>query len=192
MEPTIETKPLLHRRLGLRLALLACAMFGFGYLLVPMYYVLCAITGIGIGAQPSTAAAAPIPLTVDTSRQVTVVFIASVNESAAWEFRPAVASVVMHPGEITEAKFYARNLTDRQLVAQAVPSIAPGEGAKHLHKLECFCFKTQAFAPKEGRDLLVRFYLDPALPGFVDQIALSYTLFDMHQIASLDQAKPRS
>jgi cytochrome c oxidase assembly protein subunit 11 len=190
MEPTPETKQLRHRRLGLRLALLACAMFGFGYLLVPLYYALCAITGFG--TQAFAAAAPPVPLPVDASRQVTVVFIASVNESAPWEFRPAVASVVVHPGEITEAKFYARNLTDRKLVAQAVPSIAPGEGAKHLHKLECFCFKTQVFAPNEGRDLLVRFYLDPALPGYVDQVALSYTLFDTHQVASGEERKPRS
>lgn len=179
-----------HRSLSLRLALLACAMFGFGYLLVPMYYTLCAITGIG--TRVSQAVAAPVEAQIDASRVITVQFVTSVNEYAPWEFRPALGSVRIHPGEITEARFFARNLTDRKLIAQAVPNIVPNEGARHLHKLECFCFKTQDFAPHEGRDLTVRFYVDPALPAYVDDVTLSYTLFDTHLAASTDPTKARS
>jgi cytochrome c oxidase assembly protein subunit 11 len=170
-----------HRKLSSRLALLAVAMFGFGYLLVPMYYTLCAITGVG--TQVAQANAAPLLGETDLNRTVTVDFISSVNEFAPWEFHPAVSSLQVHPGKVYTAKFFARNLTDRVLVGQAVPSITPGDGAKHLHKLECFCFTQQQFEPKEGRDLEVRFYLDPALPEFIDRVTLSYTFFDTHRAA---------
>jgi cytochrome c oxidase assembly protein subunit 11 len=171
-----------HRQLGGRLALLAIAMFGFGYLLVPIYYSLCAITGIG--PQASEANAAPLPGDLDLNRTVTVEFISSVNEFAPWEFHPAVNSIEVHPGKVYAAKFFAKNLTDRVLVGQAVPSITPGDGAKHLHKLDCFCFRQQQFEPKEARDLEVRFYLDRALPGYIDRVTLSYTFFDTHRAAA--------
>ena len=36
-----------NRQLVTRLAIMATCMFGFGFLLVPIYDVLCEITGIG-------------------------------------------------------------------------------------------------------------------------------------------------
>lgn len=163
-----------NRSLTLRLAALAVAMFGFGYLLVPLYYVLCDITGIG--GRTSDAVAA-VPTAVDEHRRVTVEFSASVNEYAPWEFRPETATLEVEPGKLYDATFLARNLTDRPLTGQAVPSVAPGEGARYLKKTECFCFRSQDFAPAESRDLKVQFYLDPALPKYVERITLSYTMF---------------
>ena len=171
-----------HRKLSVRLALLAVAMFGFGYVLVPIYYTLCQITGIG--ARATQATAAPLAIDADVNRTVTVEFISSVNEFAPWEFHPTAPSVELHPGQLYTAKFYARNLTDRVLVGQAVPRITPGDGAKHLHKLDCFCFKQQQFEPKEARDLEVRFYLDRELPTYIDRVTLSYTFFDTHRTAA--------
>jgi cytochrome c oxidase assembly protein subunit 11 len=168
-----------HRKLSLRLALLAAAMFGFGYLLVPIYYTLCQITGIG--PQASQANSAPLASDADPSRNITVEFISSVNEFAPWEFHPDAPSAEVHPGQVYTARFFARNLTDRVLVGQAVPSITPGDAAKHLHKLDCFCFRQQQFEPKEGRELVVRFYLDGQFPTYVDRLTLSYTFFDTHR-----------
>jgi cytochrome c oxidase assembly protein subunit 11 len=163
-----------HRRLTFRLGLMAVAMFGFGFLLVPFYYLICDITGIG--GRPATVAA-PAPSAVDAQRRVAVEFVATVNEYAPWEFRPETSSIEVEPGKLYDVAFLARNLTDHHLVGQAVPSIAPGEGAKYFRKTECFCFQAQEFAPAEQRDLRVQFYLDPALPKYVDRITLSYTLY---------------
>lgn len=69
-----------------------------------------------------------------------------------------------------------------------MPSIAPGEGAKYFRKTECFCFQAQEFAPAEQRDLRVQFYLDPALPEYVDRITLSYTLYVKPQAATATAA----
>jgi len=42
---TMATDPSRKRALPVRLAVLAVAMFGFGYLLVPLYSVICRLTG---------------------------------------------------------------------------------------------------------------------------------------------------
>jgi cytochrome c oxidase assembly protein subunit 11 len=178
-----------NRRLTGRLALLAAAMFGFGFLLSPLYDLFCEVVGIGIGTPE--VAAVPANMQVDKDRLVTVEFVAAVNESAPWEFRPVVASLRVHPGELHDTQFLARNLTRGRLVGQAVPSIAPGEGAKYLHKTECFCFNAQEFAATEARELGLRFYVDPAIPPYLDRITLSYTMFVSQQVASLEPATAR-
>ena len=173
MKSAGETRRL-NRSLTLRLAALALAMFGFGFLLVPLYYVLCDITGIG--GRTSEAVAAQ-PTEVAAGRRVMVEFAASVNEYAPWEFRPEVTTLEVEPGRLYEVSFLARNLTGQPLTGQAIPSVAPGQSAKYLKKTECFCFRAQEFAPAETRHLTVQFYLDPALPRYVDRLTLSYTMF---------------
>lgn len=170
-----------NHRLTARLALLACAMFGFGFLLVPLYGLVCEITGVGI--RPPEVSAAPAPMQRDESRLITVEFIAAVNEYAPWDFRPVVATMKVHPGELYNTQFLARNLTDRPLVGRAVPSIAPAEGAKYLRKTQCFCFDSQDFAPAESRELGVQFFIDPAIPSYLERLTLSYTMFVNQQVA---------
>jgi cytochrome c oxidase assembly protein subunit 11 len=86
--------------------------------------------------------------------------------------------VRVHPGQLYTAQFYARNLSGRDSVAQAVPNIAPSEVAAYFHKTECFCFSPQHFSLDEGRDMPVRFIIDPALPAHIDLITLAYTFYD--------------
>ena len=73
---------------------------------------------------------------------------------------------------------FAKNLTAGATVAQAVPSISPTEAAQYLHKTQCFCFSPQHFAVGEGREMPVRFIVDPKLPGNIDRITLAYTFYD--------------
>jgi cytochrome c oxidase assembly protein subunit 11 len=72
----------------------------------------------------------------------------------------------------------AKNLTGKDKIAQAVPSVAPAQAAKYFKKLECFCFTTQEFAANEEKQMPVRFIVDPELPSYIDTITLSYTFFD--------------
>ncbi|MEQ1801003.1 MAG: cytochrome c oxidase assembly protein [Gammaproteobacteria bacterium] len=162
-------------RLVFRLAVMAVSMFAFGFLLVPLYEVMCKITGIG---GRTNAEAATISATQAVSeRLITVEFVAVLNEQAPWEFRPTVSSIQVHPGQLYDTAFFARNLTDGVLVGSAVPSVAPGQAAKHFIKTECFCFTQQNFTAGEGRDMGVQFMIDPALPDFIDRVTLSYTFF---------------
>jgi len=84
--------------------------------------------------------------------------------------------------------FFAHNLTDRQKIAQAVPSVAPPQAAKHFKKLECFCFSQQEFTAGERKEMPVRFIIDSALPDHIDTITLSYTFFDTERISHADEA----
>lgn len=166
--------------LARRLLLLAIGMFGFGFLLVPLYDAFCEITGFGgrTNETPATAEAR-----ADTSRSINLEFVTTVNEYAPWKFRSNEAGMTVHPGGMYEAMFTATNLSDRHKIAQAVPSVAPQEAAKYFKKLECFCFTTQEFAANETRDLPVRFIIDPDLPVHVDTITLSYTFFDTARLS---------
>jgi cytochrome c oxidase assembly protein subunit 11 len=162
------------RWLALKLAGIVAAMFAFGFALVPLYDVFCTLTGFGgkTASTPAAVVAAP-----DASRTVRVEFVAAVARGAPWEFAPATSHLDVHPGQIYEARFHARNLTNEPRVAQAVPSVAPGTAAQHFKKIQCFCFTSQAFAPAETRELTVVFSVAPELPATTDTLSLAYTLF---------------
>lgn len=167
--------------LVVKLIVLALGMFGFGFLLVPLYDVFCDITGIG-GKFDTTAAVVEVRTPSD-DRTITVEFIASLNEYAPWEFRPAVASMEVRPGEMYDTTFFARNLTEREIVGQAVPSIAPGQAVKYFQKTECFCFTSQQFDALEAKDMPLKFVVDQDLPAHIDRLTLSYTFFVTEQVA---------
>ena len=73
-------------------------MFGFGYLMVPIYNVLCDLTGLN-GKTGSISSAQASALKVDTERLIKVEFTGSLNEYAPWRFRPSVTSMMVHPGK---------------------------------------------------------------------------------------------
>jgi cytochrome c oxidase assembly protein subunit 11 len=154
-------------------------MFGFGFALVPLYDVICDITGLNGRTADGPAASADYP--VDESRAVTVEFVALENGYSAWEFRPAVTRMSVVPGKLYQTTFFARNLQAEPKVAQAVPSVAPGRAARHFNKTECFCFTRQVFEPGEGRDMPLVFVLDPKLPPDVATVTLSYTFFELQE-----------
>ena len=164
-----------HRGILLR-ALVVCAlMFAFGFAIVPLYRVLCDVTGIN-GRMALVSAAETSR--VDTARLVTVQFVANRNQDLPWDFQPDVQSLAVHPGEMNTVTYLAHNLNAHPMVGRAIPSVAPGEAAKYLRKVECFCFSEQAFEAGETRHMPVRFYIDAALPPEIGTITLSYTFFD--------------
>jgi cytochrome c oxidase assembly protein subunit 11 len=171
-----------HRLLAGKLLFMAVAMFGFGFLLVPLYDVFCEVTGIGL--RTGTPTAATVSESAVSDRTVTVEFLATRNQQAPWDFHPAVASMQVVPGKLYHTTYYAKNLTDRALVGQAVPSVAPGQATQHFKKTECFCFESQKFAPKEARDMGLTFMVDPDLPAYIDRVTLSYTFFINQQVAA--------
>ena len=164
-----------------RIALVALAMFGFGYLLVPLYDVFCEITGLNGKTGRVDEAAVVARYEPDLSRTVTVQFVANNNLGMPWEFGPVVASMQVHPGKVYETAFTARNPTTHDMVAQAVPSVAPGKASRYFNKTECFCFSQQPLAAGERKEMPLRFIVDPNLPGDVQTLTLAYTMFDVTQ-----------
>jgi cytochrome c oxidase assembly protein subunit 11 len=167
-----------NRRLTGKLWLFVAGSFAFGFALVPLYRVLCQVTGFGDQKLLSEAVPAAQVGTTDATRTVTVEFMGNLPTVGNWEFHPSQHSLRVHPGQLYEATFVARNLTGHDTVAQAVPNIAPGEAATWFHKTQCFCFAPQAFKRGQERVLPVRFFLDRALPVNIDRVTLSYTFYD--------------
>jgi cytochrome c oxidase assembly protein subunit 11 len=176
-----------NRSLTLQLTLFAGCAFGFGFALVPLYDLLCNVTGIGdqkllLNATAAPAASSQAPLAAAGSaaaqRWVTIEFVGRLPTVGNWQFRPLMNEVRVRPGQLYEAKFLARNLTGHDTVAQAVPNITPGMASAWFHKTDCFCFSPQSFRKDEERVLPVRFFVDKALPESVDRLTLSYTFYD--------------
>jgi len=165
-----------NRKLIWQLWLFAAGFLAFGFALVPLYNVLCDVTGYGDRSKLEKAAA--VVEAPDETRMVTIEFISSSPTYGSWEFRPEVAQLQVHPGKLYEAKFYARNLRDQPVIAQAVPSIAPLQATQYFRKTECFCFQPQNFAAEEARELSVRFIVDPKLPATIDRLTLGYAMYD--------------
>ncbi|MGY0197246.1 cytochrome c oxidase assembly protein [Leptothrix sp. BB-4] len=167
-----------------KLALIACLMFGFGYALVPLYRAICESMGINVLSLAETRQAgrssrdeALRNTQVDRSRTITVEFDA--NARGPWDFKPAQRSVQVHPGEITTVLYEFRNVQNRTMAAQAIPSYAPQNATPHFNKLECFCFNEYTLKPGEAKSWPVVFVIDPKLPKDVTTITLSYTFFEV-------------
>jgi cytochrome c oxidase assembly protein subunit 11 len=157
-------------------------MFAFGYALVPIYRSICDALGINVLslAERETAAAAPKydkNTQVDTSRSITVEFDA--NARGPWDFKPALRSLDVHPGEIVTVMYQFKNIQNRTMAAQAIPSYAPMQAMRYFNKLECFCFSEYTLKPGEGKEWPVVFVIDPKLPKDVKTITLSYTFFEV-------------
>jgi len=179
---TIGSKKRANRKLVRTLLLMTAGSFAFGWALIPLYDVLCRAAGIGNAEAKSGKSV--VEESVDPNREVTIEFVAEPASVGSFDFRPKVASMRIHPGKLYDAEFYAKNLTNEASVAQAVPSISPTGTAKYFHKTECFCFSPQKFGAGEGRDLPVRFIVDPQLPRTVDKLTLAYTIYDTTQSAT--------
>ncbi len=168
-----------------KLAVVALAMFGFGYALVPIYLAICEMTGINILAlgekelpgSGNARLAEPENSQVDTSRLITVEFDA--NARGPWHFKPMQNSLQVHPGEMATVMYEFQNVQDRTMSAQAIPSYAPNQAAAHFNKLECFCFNQYTLAPGEKKLWPVAFVIDKKLSKDVTTITLSYTFFEV-------------
>jgi cytochrome c oxidase assembly protein subunit 11 len=196
-----------NRRMFGKLLVVAALMFGFGFALVPMYRAICSVLGINVLSLAERRGAGFDELDVantqvDASRTITVEFDA--NARGPWDFKPAVSSLQVHPGEVATVMYEFRNRQDRTMAAQAIPSYAPRQAMAHFNKIECFCFNEYTLAPGESKKWPVVFVIDPKLPKDVGTITLSYTFFEvggkvpvapaggLSNAAAPSQAGPRS
>ncbi|PTC00221.1 cytochrome c oxidase assembly protein [Thalassospira xiamenensis] len=173
-----------NSRIVKRLLVTVACMFAFGFALVPLYDVFCDITGFN-GRTKNEQAAVSVG-EIDKSRTVRVQFITRNNKGMPWDFGPEVKEVRVHPGETKVVNFLAKNRTSNNMVAQAIPSVAPGEAALYLNKTECFCFNQQPLLAGADTAMPMQFYLDPDIPEHITTLTLSYTLYDMTANASED------
>jgi cytochrome c oxidase assembly protein subunit 11 len=167
----------LNRHLFGKLVVIAVAMFGFGYALIPVYKQMCELMGINVLTQSDGTTVRDANTQVDMTRTITVEFDG--NSQGPWRFRPVQRSIAVHPGELATVLYEVVNTQARTVQAQAIPSYAPQSATPHFKKVECFCFKQQTLKANEAKQMPVVFFIDPALPKEVKNITLSYTFFEV-------------
>lgn len=175
-----------NKRLVRNLILVAVAMFGFGYALVPLYNWVCVdLLGLRDRADlaPSSsnnrAVGKETVYEIQQNREVLVEFTTVLNAGAPMLFRAETQQMKVHPGQYYVVNFYAENTSDKILKAQAKPSISPVELTDFFEKTQCFCFVEQTFKPKESKTMPVRFVVKPNLSEQYNKITLLYTFFDI-------------
>ncbi|MCW4445932.1 cytochrome c oxidase assembly protein [Vibrio splendidus] len=154
------------------------AMFGFGFALVPLYDVMCEALGIN-GKTNTVSAVQPQGMQPDYSRTVRVEFMSHIKPDMPWQFSPEVRVLEVHPGEVVQTNYIAKNLSGASLVGQAVPSVSPGMGATYFNKMECFCFNQQPLEGHKSAEMGLIFYIEPDIPESIHTLTLSYTLFNI-------------
>lgn len=189
MSENVHPAPISHRRLVIRLLMMVAAASLFAWAMVPLYNVLCEVTGFngktggqgvirdGFGAG-GLMVAAPTSA-VDTSRTVRVEFTGTVMPGLPWDMRPLTTHLDIHPGELQQVTYLVRNTSDRTITGQAVPSVTPGQAAQHFEKIECFCFEQQTLAPGESQEMPLAFIVKPEVDRDIAHITLSYAFFSI-------------
>lgn len=164
-----------NKKLVRKLLWLVVGSLLFAYALVPLYDVLCSLTGLNGKTQDTATELSKAK--VDNTRWVTVQFTSSVMPGLGWNFYPKQPSIKLHPGQIETVIFIAKNTTNQVVAGQAVPSVTPGIASANLKKIECFCFVRQSLNPGEEKEMPLRFFVSPELPADVSEMTLSYSFF---------------
>ena len=164
-----------NKKLVIKLVLGVVAALLFAFALVPLYNVICSMTGLNGKTNTIPAKAS---LQVDLTREVAVELTSSVMPGLGWNFYPETPKVMVHPGEIQTVTFIAKNVTNEVVTGQAIPSISPGQATPYFKKIECFCFQRQALNPGEVKKMPLRFYVSPDVPEDIRVITLSYAFYN--------------
>ena len=165
------------RRTALACAGLAFGMVGLAYASVPLYDLLCKVTGFD--GTPIVRASNGSRV---VDRTITVRFDANVSPGLPWRFAPETPEVKVKLGETTTVAYKVTNTGDRASAGIATYNVQPDLAGAYFSKLECFCFTEQTLQPGETLESAVVFYVDPRLAEDADvkdlhSITLSYTYF---------------
>jgi len=168
-------------RTGLTLLVLLGLVAGMSGLVVasvPLYRMICEVTGLG--GTTRVAERGEERRTSDVV--VTVLFDANVNKGLPWRFAPAQREMKVKLGEEALAFFTATNLSDQPVTGTATFNVTPAKAGPYFNKIECFCFTEQRLEPGQTVEMPVSFFVDPAMldnenANEVRTITLSYTFF---------------
>ena len=158
----------------LKLFIAPILMFAFAFALVPIYDVLCELTGFN---GTSGRIYNEVQYDINEKRLVNIDFFAMTMPGFSVKFYPKIKSMNINPGKFYTASYIAENNTNTTIIGQAVPSVAPNDAARHFKKLECFCFNKQVFKPQQKIEMTLRFVIEPELDERIKDISLSYNFF---------------
>ena len=157
-------------------------MFFFSFMLVPLYNVFCEVTGLNGKIYGQSYFFVKDEVEKKDSREIRIKFLSQVNESAPVNFFPSSNEVRVWTDKVSKTSYIAENTTDKQLTLTIIPSVSPGLAADNVKKIQCFCFEEQVLMPYERQEWPVRFYVSSEVGDNVNDIYLSYTLFETDRV----------
>lgn len=157
------------------LLFLVFVMILFAVALIPLYDILCELTGINGKTRKSSA---ELNYTVDLERNITLEFVTSIGAGTGLVFKAEQYEIKAHPGEVIKMAYKVTNKTKKRMLAKARSSITPGPAAEYIKITECFCFESQTFEAGETQQLEVQMLVDPALPVRYKRLTLGLTFYD--------------
>ena len=96
-------------------------------------------------------------------RKITINFVAKVDSSLEWEFKPLQDTIDVKIGENRIIEYVGKNLSNRTITSTANFIAEPEAFQAYLVKTECFCFTEQTLKPGESKIFTMVFYIDPSL-----------------------------
>lgn len=156
---------------------LSLVMFCFAFAMAPLYNAFCQATGFN-GAT-STRVDRSLFKQVDRTRKVNLTFDSNTHPTLRGRLYSSLGKTRLYPGEIYTLYYTMENHQDWPVLVRAIPSVTPVIGARHIRKLECFCFATQRLEAHQKVVFPLKIMIDPDLPSYVQNLTLSYTLFDV-------------
>jgi len=172
-----------HRWTVLGLSLAFAAMVALVAASVPIYNLICSVTGMGGTTRVATEAQADaIAAQGEKFPFITVRFNADVNRDMPWSFYPVQREVRVQIGVPQTIYYRAINRSTQRVTGTATFNVTPLQVGSYFDKIQCFCFTEQTLEPGQSVDMPVRFFVDPAIlkaPDGADfkTITLSYTFF---------------
>jgi len=166
-----------NRRIALAAFTVVAFMVGVSFAFVPLYTLICQVTGLG-GTPQVTEHASQIVSNAD----IDIRFDANVDRSLPWTFEPKKPKITLKLGETGVVSYLATNTSDEPVTGISTFNVTPLKVAQYFTKIECFCFIEQTLEPGQTANMPVTFYVDPALSKDdlaqeVKTVTLSYTFY---------------
>ena len=166
-----------NKQLLLSILLLILSMALLSFAAVPIYNLFCKATGFGGTTQRAQASSAHIG-----TKNITIHFDANIAPDLQWEFRPKHNKTEIITGETTLIFYYAKNLSNQDIIGTAIYNVTPVKAGKYFNKIHCFCFEEQLLKANAESNMPVAFFIDPEIEKDPDtkditDITLSYSFF---------------
>jgi hypothetical protein len=116
-----------------------------------------------------------VDLRLDEAALVT--FTAGVQAGLDWEFEPLQPSARLLPGDLVQAQYRVKNLSDQTLTGKADEDTLPEAFAQHLYFLQCFCMLHLTLEPGEERVLTIALVLRQPLPAGQNELEVRYDFY---------------
>ncbi|MGK0443494.1 MAG: cytochrome c oxidase assembly protein subunit 11 [Bermanella sp.] len=160
-----------------KLSLVPIFMFGFGFAMVPLYDIFCEVTGLNGKNYEVFSGDINSLINEDGIQTANLQMLADADSRDLWQFQPENKHLELQAGRLITTYYELTNPYDYPVTIQAVPSVAPGEWAEYLVKIECFCFTQQVVPAKSTMKLPLQVTLSAKAPKEVNHLSLSYRLY---------------